>query len=207
MLEDKYEEEYFKQMKKIYEQDCKEKKLCSMGGRGRDRQTNMFAKTAFEEDNDAIYDEQDELNEEDRELDRLPLLQSILNKSEIKSATDELAKDLGIEDTVVFKKNSVQKDPFLKYGIGIQNYFELQRKLIWVFFKLAFIAIVQCIIYYSFNGLGHLSSLSFYTKFSFGMMGFAGNNCGKSIIYTDATQPLAEQETKLFFQCQQTTSI
>ena len=56
----------------------------------------------------------------------------------------------------------------------------------WVYLKLSFFAIIQMIIYRSFDGLGHLdSSTSLYTKFSFGNMGFAGNTCGKSIIYYD----------------------
>ena len=64
------------------------------------------------------------------------------------------------------------------------------------------------IIYRSFDGLGHLSTTtSIYTKFSFGMMGFAGNTCGKSIIYFDPDLKFEDQETSLSFQCQQTTSI
>ena len=63
-------------------------------------------------------------------------------------------------------------------------------------------------IYRSFDGLGHLdSSTSFYTKFSFGMIGFPGNTCGKSIIYFDPDVPYESQSTQLKFQCQQTTQI
>ena len=39
------------------------------------------------------------------------------------------------------------------------------------------------------------------------MMGFAGNTCGKSIIYFDLDEPWEEQETQLAFQCQETTAI
>ena len=106
-------------------------------------------------------------------------------KKAIDDAVEAIDEELPEELKVVIKKNALQKDPFLRYGIGIKNYFELQRKLIWIFLKLSVVAIIQMIIYRSFDGLGHLSSTSFYTRFSFGMMGFAGNNCGKSIIYFD----------------------
>lgn len=78
---------------------------------------------------------------------------------------------------------AVKKDPFLKYGTGIKNYFTLQWQMIVVFSVLSLLAIPQMFIMGSFGGLDYLGdNLSFYAKYSFGNMGFSGSICSKSII-------------------------
>ncbi len=49
------------------------------------------------------------------------------------------------------RKYDVDK-PFLLYGVGIQNYFELQKRLINLFCLLTIIAIPQMLIYQYFDG-------------------------------------------------------
>ena len=127
-LGDRAEEEYKKQVRKVYAADMKAKKLARASGAQGRRQSLHFRNAQFEDDNDAIFDECQELNDEDDELERLQLLRSLLNRPNVKRIGDEAHEQLaavaaagGLE----VKENATQKDPFLKYGVGIQNYFEL----------------------------------------------------------------------------------
>ena len=77
-------------------------------------------------------------------------------------------------------KNYVKKDPFIAYGVGIRNFFRLQVDVIKVFCWLSLMAIVQMIIFGSFNGLEYLGdSVSTSASVSFGSIGFSGSVCGR----------------------------
>ena len=112
----------------------------------------------------------------------------------------------------------MKKDPFLKYGAGISNYFDLQVNLIKVFTVLSVFAIAQMFIYKKFGGLNYLEryeeafdyrnpDLSSYTKYSFGMMGFSKNICAKVPIQWSAESGFTQENTSLILQCEGTTQI
>ena len=44
-------------------------------------------------------------------------------------------------------KKAVERDPFLKFGVGIKNFFRLQEELIRIFGLLSIIAIIMMIIF------------------------------------------------------------
>ena len=97
-------------------------------------------------------------------------------------------------------KKAVTKDPFLKYGVGLKEYFFLQEQLIKSFCLLSLLAFVQMLIMSGFNGLNYLgSTVSFNAKVSFGNMGFAESVCSRTII--DWKSPTMQ----LDYHCQGTT--
>ena len=96
-----------------------------------------------------------------------------------------------------------KNDPFLGYGIGVQNYFNLQEKLLWIFFFLTIGACFQMGIFNSFGGLDGLKEYVTTTAdLSFGNIGFAGNYCAKMPIDWEH-----EANVKLQVKCQHTTTI
>ena len=76
-------------------------------------------------------------------------------------------------------KSAVKKNPLLKYGVGIQNYINMQTMLLKIFAVISLLAISQMLIYKNVGGLDYLTELSDYSRYSFGNMGFSGNSCGK----------------------------
>jgi hypothetical protein len=104
------------------------------------------------------------------------------------------------EGSMVYK-NAVKKNPLLKYGVGIQNYINMQTSLLKIFAVISLLAITQMLIYKSVGGLDYLTELSDYSRYSFGNMGFSGNSCGKMPVLWH------NDKTKLHFQCQGTTTI
>ena len=98
-----------------------------------------------------------------------------------------------LEDNVDIDE-ALEQDPFLQYGVGVKNFFELHRKMLWMFAFLSLIALVQMVVYLSFGGLSYMKgeALHFFTKISFGNIGFASTICGKNIISLEPT-------TNLFF--------
>ena len=66
--------------------------------------------------------------------------------------------------------------------------------MLWLFAFLSVIALIQMGIYLAFGGLSYMKgeALHFFTKISFGNIGFAGTICGKNIISLGET-------TNLFF--------
>ena len=102
------------------------------------------------------------------------------------------------------KKRKTKYDPdkpFLLYGVGIQNYFVLQERLIKLFCLLTVISIPQMLIYSYFNGYNYRLDDTLYTRLSFGNMGQSSSNCGKNFINWD------ESQTRLHFQCECSTRI
>ena len=81
-------------------------------------------------------------------------------------------------------KNAVKKDPFLKYGPGLQNYFVLQQVLMKVFVFLSLCAAVQMCLYRSLGGIDYLDEdvipVSAYAWYSMGSMGFSKSICGRA---------------------------
>ena len=96
-----------------------------------------------------------------------------------------------------------QNDPFLIYGPGVSNYFNLQEKLLWIFFVLTILSCFQMGIFRSFDGLGNLGDYVTTTgKLSFGNMGFSGTSCVKMPI-----DWVADTSVTLSIGCEKTTQI
>ena len=76
------------------------------------------------------------------------------------------------------KRKKKENMPFLSYGVGVQNYFEVQTRLIYLFLLLSLLAIPQMVIYGYFEGFNYTNEENVYTALSFGNMGYSSNNCG-----------------------------
>ena len=101
-------------------------------------------------------------------------------------------------------KKATSKDPVLKYGVGMKEYFFIQTSLIKSFLVLALLATIQMIIMGGFDGLDYLGeSVSFAAKVSFGNMGFAQFLCSREIIDWNASNPMLRVD----YECQGTTQI
>ena len=98
-----------------------------------------------------------------------------------------------IKDDVDIDK-ALEQDPFLRYGVGVKSFFELQRQMLWMFAFLSLIALIQMVVYFAFGGLSYMEgeALHYFTRISFGNIGFASTICGKNIISLEPT-------TNLFF--------
>ena len=81
-LQDRVEAEYKRNIKKVYDQDRKEKKLAGMGNAAHS-QSKLFARTQQEDDDDALFDICEELKEEEKEMNRDTLLTSFFRKSAV----------------------------------------------------------------------------------------------------------------------------
>ena len=115
-------------------------------------------KANIDQDDDEEDDENDEAKQEQREREY--------------DEEENEGEDLDYAEVV-------KKDPFLKYGVGVKNYFLLQTHLIKVFSVLSLLAIIQMIIFGTYDGLDYLGDkVSFYAKYSFGNFGFSGSICG-----------------------------
>ena len=104
----------------------------------------------------------------------------------------------------------VQNNPFLSYGIGIQNYFNLQGLLIRLLAICCMFTIPQMIIYASMDGTGTKYKDASYInwlmqKISFGNMGYSKNIC--SSVYIDWSKEGEDAGVTLNFNCQRTTKI
>ena len=79
----------------------------------------------------------------------------------------------------------------------------MHRQLMWLFAFLSLFALIQMIMFFSFQGLSYLDHEAMYinSRFTFGNMGFSGVVCGKNAISWD------NDTTPLYFQCQTSTII
>ena len=113
------------------------------------------------------------------------------------------SKEQKLENQKKLVKQAVKQDPFLRYGVAVQSFFELHRKLMWLFAFLSIFAFIQMLVFFAFGGLNYLNedSMHINSRFSFGNMGFAGVTCGKNVISWDS------DTTPLYFQCQMSTYI
>ena len=83
-LQGKLEAEYAKNIKNIYQQDLKEKRKSTVLGKTQ-LQKRHWDKTNEENENDAIYDVQEQIaNEDAAEFEHDPLLHDFLQKSFVK---------------------------------------------------------------------------------------------------------------------------
>jgi len=121
-----------------------------------------------------------------------------LKKSKTKKLPTEDDKP---EDGKKKKKRNYNPDsPFLLYGVGIQNYFVLQERLIKLFCLLTLVSIPQMLIYNYFDGYNYTREDSLFTRLSFGDMGQSGNNCGMNFISWPTWGGVAEEpNTRLHF--------
>ena len=87
--------------------------------------------------------------------------------------------------------------PFLEYGTGIQMFFMIQERLIYLFLGLSFLAFLQMVIFAFMND----DEFSLVTSFTFVSMGYSGNSCGVNFI------DWSQDQTRVSLQCQGTTRI
>ena len=86
----------------------------------------MWQKTNEENENDALFDICNELNDENAaEYEQDPLLHDFLQKSFVKGRIQDVQAAIQEQTEVNQRASAVRKDPYLKYGIGINNYFQL----------------------------------------------------------------------------------
>ena len=90
---------------------------------------------------------------------------------------------------------------FLRYGIGIQNYFVVQQRMIRLFGVLSFIAILQMLVYNYFKGYNYTKEESIYAQLSFGDMGYSGSACRRNFV------DWSTENTRINLQCSGTTRI
>ena len=69
--------------------------------------------------------------------------------------------------------------PFLDYGAGIENFFNLEVALIKIFGVLTLIAIPQMAIFASYNSYSSYSNNAWFNVLSFGSLGQANTFCSK----------------------------
>ena len=87
-----------------------------------------------------FFDEEQEVDEQDH----FNTLMADMFKGKLSKIQESSMRLSQMQNTQVMEKvkDAVKKDPFLKYGAGIQNYFNLQVSLIKLFSFLSVIAIV-----------------------------------------------------------------
>lgn len=72
----------------------------------------------------------------------------------------------------------LENNPFLRYGIGVQNYFNMQLTMLKLFAIICLFTIPQMIVYAVEGGIGtrfstEIPLLSLTTQISFGNMGYS----------------------------------
>lgn len=86
------------------------------------------------------------------------------------------------------KENLEEKHPFLKYGVAIENFFELEKWLIWTFLILTLMAIPQMTVFAVYNGLYQGYHEHFLARLSFGSLGQADVECSQSVVLGSTDQ-------------------
>ena len=66
-------------------------------------------------------------------------------------------------------------EPFLIYGPGLHNFLMTNDRLVCVFILLAFLALIQMIVFRSFDGVEGITGLAITTNWSFGDIGWPTN--------------------------------
>ena len=73
-------------------------------------------------------------------------------------------------------------EPFLMYGPGLHNFLMTNDRLICVFILFAALALIQMIVFRSFDGVQGITGFGITTDWSFGGIGFPTNECSKFMI-------------------------
>lgn len=98
----------------------------------------------------------------------------------------------------------VKKDPYLKYGLGMQAYFQFQKDLIKLFCMLSVLAIPSIIIYNTSHGLTTVyDDLTYFDVSSYSNIGFPEAKCSRSVILETDSEFVAN----VVFKCQGKTQI
>ena len=139
---------------------------------------------------------------EKEEQDRLNQFLKATDDQENEEQQQRRENEWQNESAFQFEKKLEENDPYMRYGVGISNYFAMQSGLIKLFFFLSVLASIQMLIYASFNGLDYLPKVNTLAHISFGNIGFSDNDCGKSLIMWDEFE-----STTLNFACQGSTQI
>lgn len=89
-----------------------------------EKMQDLFRKQQELEDLDDARDSADEAQDDENEQD-----EDDLEEEKVNAMFDQIQNDQEGEDDMLKSmkvKNAIKKDPFLKYGTGIKNYFMLQ---------------------------------------------------------------------------------
>ena len=99
-----------------------------------------------------------------------------------KSLTDKLI-DAGKNPKKQKKKkmSEAQKaNPFLEYGIAIENFFNLECRLILIYLIVTLIALPQMIIFATFDNQSASNTSSLFSGINFGSLGQANSLCSRA---------------------------
>ena len=78
------------------------------------------------------------------------------------------------------KKVNNKENPFLQYGVAIENFFNLEVQMIYIFFILTLLTLPQMGIFAAYNSNGNYMSSSFLDSLTFSSLGQANTVCSKS---------------------------
>ena len=131
----------------------------------------------------------------------------IRNMSKVLSTDKKIDQidENGTKETLLTneQRDFLQNDPFLPYGVGIVNYFQLQRRLMCLFSIICILAAIQMCLFYAQGGLNKLGEdTALYALTSFGNMGFPKPVCGKEVLNWDH-----EIKHQIQFTCERSTTI
>lgn len=73
-----------------------------------------------------------------------------------------------------------KNNPFLQYGVAIENFFNLEVWLIKIFFVLTLLSLPQMIVFASYNSNASFQESSFLDSLSFASLGQANAVCSKA---------------------------
>ena len=99
------------------------------------------------------------------------------------------------KDTQGKKRKNREKNPYLQYGVAIENFFNLEVQLIKIFCVLTLLAIPQMIVLYTFDYNVQMGGTTFLEKTSFSSMGQANTLCSK------APNQMGEKYFNFIFEC------
>ena len=77
------------------------------------------------------------------------------------------------------KKKSKKTNPFLEYGVAIENFFNLETALIRIFFVLTLLCIPQMVIFACYDSFKGYQNSNLLDRISFGSMGQTSTVCSK----------------------------
>lgn len=154
-------------------------------------------------------DEDDDLNFESEDLDSNDE-QDEEKISQARKAKRSFYKQHTFDDNHVDvpldhnNEDPVHKDPYLKYGLGMQAYFQFQADLIKLFCMLVVLAIPSIIIYNTSDGLTTVyDDVNYFAVSSFSNIGFPESKCSRSAIMQNGTDFIGN----IIFKCEGKTQI
>ena len=100
---------------------------------------------------------------------------------------DKMFSELEDKDQPRSSRNTVDFteagfNPFLYYGVGVNNFVKMNSRLVLIFAVLSVFACAQMIIFRSFSGLDSFKTINPVANWSFGGMGYPGYYCRRNYI-------------------------